>query len=492
MPLTLADWNAWPVEKRKFYVGLFTAYEIADDGVLCIDVIKRRDLVRLHLRQQDIPGAEQIITLSFSANYVLTDGLESDGVTLKKADDPNGIKVLCSKRSEALQASSQHILVGGFKSPGQPIIEHFKTTIKQKMCNGAEVHSNNIGNLAVLLPLGKTNDLTAFSHCSLHPDEKPFLLEDELFKAGIKAEAIRLAESSRYKVAELEQWIVKSIDDCSKNIHNQQFLAGLSVSQIHTYWALYTTKNFKPIEKYVKGILSNRGKYGFQGQSAPLSDYLAEGALAFTFLSEMRNLLKIQFILKGRLAGQAIENIKENMEKIIVTRDSLPLLIDLLLNVTKEQIAKIKDGNLPVWPPHMGIIWEKQRGAVELLKCLRVMQSMNLYHIAEMAGFSHENSHLAFGLEFNAMVDEINEVINQVWDAESVGLLRGVDHFLEKVEADPKASGLGSQSMRLATLTPAVQANQTRIGGASLFATPPIDSDRKNVDSSETNAVFFS
>ena len=52
MSMTLADWNAWPYEKRMFYVTLFTAYCIADDGILYRDVKKRRDLVRLCLEEQ--------------------------------------------------------------------------------------------------------------------------------------------------------------------------------------------------------------------------------------------------------------------------------------------------------------------------------------------------------------------------------------------------------------------------------------------------------
>ena len=82
MPMTINDWNAWSLEKRTFYVTLFTRYFITNDGVLCSDRKQRRSHVRMQLDRQLKVGAEQILTSSFLANYVLIDGLELDGKTL--------------------------------------------------------------------------------------------------------------------------------------------------------------------------------------------------------------------------------------------------------------------------------------------------------------------------------------------------------------------------------------------------------------------------
>ena len=232
MSMTLADWNAWPYEKRMFYVTLFTAYCIADDGILYRDVKKRRDLVRLCLEEQGKAGATQILSVSPSVNYVLTDGLQSDGKTLKKIEEIHTIKVLCSKRSEIGKEPSQHTLVGKFKSPEGTIREHFHLVIQQKMCNGAEVESRGIAEAAVLFPLGETNDLTFFSRCALHPDERAFLFEDPLFKQAVKAEAERLVALRKcfnYSVSYIEQLIVENIDEASRCVQNQQSLVGLSI-----------------------------------------------------------------------------------------------------------------------------------------------------------------------------------------------------------------------------------------------------------------------
>ena len=477
MSMTLADWNAWPIKKRKFYVALFTAYYIADDGVLCIDVKKRRDLVRTHLGEQANAGAQQIFTPSFSANYVIIDGLQSDGKTLKVAEEINGIKMLCLKHIEPIEKSSQHTLVGGFKPPEQTIREHFKIVIKQKMCNGAEVESKGIAESAILLPLAKTYDLTFFSRCALHPDEQGFLLEDPLFKEAIKEEAarlFRLHKDLELSAPQLEQLIIENINISASHVQNQQSLDGLSVPLVETFLALYTTKKFKSIEQYVTGIISRRDQFSFKGYSAPLSYFLVGGVLTFAFLSEVRNLLKALFILKGPLAGQVLDVIKDRVEEMILSRESIPVLIEIMMSVTKEQICKIKEGQLPILPMHMGIKWN-HRSPTELLKLLKKMHAMNLHHIADMAGFSFEDAHQAFGLACDALADEINVAINQVWALESECLLRGIERFLEKERAYSTEKVLAATSMHMAVLLseePTTQAGPATIG---LFAVSKIE-----------------
>lgn len=477
MSMTLADWNAWSIKKRKFYVALFTAYYIADDGVLCKDVKKRRDLVRAQLDEQATPGSEQIFTSSFSANYVIIDGLQSDGQTLKAAEASDDLKVLCSKYIETTKKSNQHTLVGGFKPQEQTIREHFKTVIKQKMCNGAEVESKGIAESAILLPLAKTYDLTFFSRCALHPDEKLFLLEDILFKEAIKEEAARLLQLHKglhYSAAQLEQCIIENINISATDLQNQQSLGGLSVPLVETFLALYTTKKFRSIEQYVTGILSQRDPFAFKGYSAPLTHFLVEGVLSFTFLSEVRNLLKALFILKGPLAGQTLDVIKDRPEKMILLRESIPVLIDIMIKITNAQIGKIKEGQLPILPRHMGIEWD-HRSPTELLKLLKSMHAMNLHHMADLAGFSFENAHQAFGLACSALVDEMNVAINQVWALESESLLRGIERFLESVRADAGEKVLAAPHAQVTVLLPAEPTTQVGPATIGMFAASTIE-----------------
>ena len=233
--------------------------------------------------------------------------------------------------------------------------------------------------------------------------------------------------------------------------------------------ALYTTKKFKTIEKYVAGIKSKRDQCYFQGQSASIFQYLADGALAFTFLSEIKQLLSVLVILAGPHAGASVDLIKEGLAKVCLNKKSVLILVDLLDRVTKEQLDKIKDGKLPIIPIHMGIKWH-QCSSTEILKQLRSIQSMNLNQIAEMAGFSYENAYLAFGLEDRVLLDEANHKINQLWDAETAALLSGIEAFLESEQPAPKRKSLLVPGMPLAELPLGIKNTQSGINDVGLFA----------------------
>ncbi len=501
MPMTKADWNVWSLEKRKFYAELFACYLIADDGMLRIDGIRRRELVRAQLAKQEVDGAEKIIARGTSANYVIADGLQPDGQTLRGAHEADRIRVLCSQRGDIATMRSmfpiaaqdhveedaltilarageaaanrepiQHSIVGGFKRPDQATLDHFVEVVKVKMLNSMEREEPRA---AQVLSLGEIDDLTFFSRCSLDPVEKLFLLEDPIFKEALEAEARRLSMyimKGKLSAAYLLQRIMTHINLCSEQKSNQRSLAALVIPRVETYIALLTVAQYNKIARVAKDNLSQPsvgnppapGPLGFKGESKPLKRYVVDGLLGFTFPPEFRNLLKAYFLLKGPFAGQRVEQIKDHTANFVAQGELVPTLIDMLKDVSREQMVNIRSGSLPVPPADMGIMWDLRRSPNKILSILRSNQCLDLYSIAEMAGFSRENAHLAFGLQSRALVDAINKDIHQLWDAETPALLLGIATGLRKQEAKLKAEWRGAEAM-LVCLQAAEQPSGVRL-----------------------------
>lgn len=469
--MTKADWNQWSEEKRKFYAELFACYLIADDGMLRLDAEKRRNLVRAQLVKQSAPGAEPIITRSHASNYVIADGLQADGRSLKTAAEADRIKVLCSQRGDlqtmhgafpmlvqgqvemraedvvakADEASAnnepvQHSILGGFYKPAEQTIEaHFAAVLKTKMLRGQETR---FAEHAVLLSLGDIDDLTFFSRCALHPDEMTFLLEDPTFTASINKEAHRLASQvmkGTMAEGDIERRMLAHIHACSAKKTNAKPLAELSIPRVHTHLALFTSEIYNRLAQWASDNLSVVGAVGFVGESKGLKRYLEDGLLSFTFPPEFRNFLKASFLMKGPFAGQPVQAIKAHTANFIAQADLVPALSDMLMEISRGQIADIKSSALPQPPADMGIKWDLRRSPEKILNIIRGMQCINLYAIAEMAGFSKENAHLAFGLGSGALLDEINQNINHLWDQESDALLTGVARGLKREEEELSA-----------------------------------------------------
>lgn len=469
MPMTLNEWKAWSPEKRTFYAELFASYVITDDGMLRIDAVKRRELIRAQLAKQ-AKGGEQIITRNNAANYVVTDGLQPDGRTIRPVAEANQVQLLCSQRGDLKTMQSmfqmqdgvsaldlvqqadeaaankepiQHSLVGGFMPEGKTTQEHFSDAVSLKMRGGQK---SNILNQIELLSLGEYDDLSFMSRCSLDPNEMQFLLRDEDFIRPINAEARRLSNfvmKGTMTAEAIAQQILAHIRLCSAQQSNQKSLAELSVPRVGNYMAMCTSQQFRNLSAYACDNLSIVGKapnqLGFKGETKRLPRFIVDGLLEFTFPPEFRNVIKASFLLKSQFAGQNINDVRDQTANFVVQGELVRTLTTMLVDATKEQVNDIKAGSLPQPPADMGIQWDIRRTPGKILNILRAQQCLDLFNIAEMGGFSRDQAHLAFGLQSKAVVDSINQEIQKIWEEQTPDLLKGIESALKRIENEMQA-----------------------------------------------------
>jgi hypothetical protein len=421
MPMTLAQWNEWPVEKREFYAKLFTCYSISDDDVVCIDSRRRQ----LHVQEQLIKQDQKIIPRStLLANYILTNGIDKKSENLK-VDMEHNISCLLLTSEEL--STNKYKLAGGFWLPTQDIPDHFETVVKQKI--GLEYKiARSMRDQAFFIPLGAIDDLTVISSCVLDPSEIEFLLHDPLFMAAIENEVQNLSKINPVKLpADIKEKIIKRLHVAAAQGTQQASLLNLNVPNVSTYWVLYNQAQFKSISKYLEGVKSS-------ATMISLDQALCCGSSKFLFLSEYINLLKIALWSYG-LDGKSPDDVNQIINKPILDSElKISEICGLFQSIATKQLQQITTTNLPLPPCFMGTTWGLHCSRVDLLKTLRNFYYVDLFTIAEIVGFRKEEAHLAFGLASTTLLDKVEEQLNDSWHKSQLDLLDGVDKFIKKMD----------------------------------------------------------
>ena len=265
-------------------------------------------------------------------------------------------------------------------------------------------------------------------------------LNHPLFKEAIQNQAKHLAEKimkGTLPAEAIEQQIVAHIRLCSTQKSNQKALAELSVPRVSTYLAALSARHFDALANYATNNISEAGPLGFVGEAKPLHRYLVDGLLDFTFPPEFRNFMKALFMLNDpALAGQNVKTIQAMTARYTAEASMTPTLIGQLTVLVKEQIADIRSGALPKPPADMGVQWDIRRSPESILNILSAMQCLDLYRIAEMAGFSRDNAHLAFGLASREILQQTNLALIALWEDAKPALLAGVGVGLKRLQAE--------------------------------------------------------
>jgi len=434
MPLTRDDWRQWSLEKRKFYATLITCYHF-EGGVLCVDEQKRLQFVRDQLQKQT-KEVEKIIVRPVMVKYIIADGLQRDGLTLKAIEEVERIRVLCLKQKVQDPRHREHekrVLLGGHFPDTSTVPLHFERHVKSKMCNSIDQMAATIAKDAIFREIDRiedvpVDDLTVFSYFSTHPDELTFLLDDELVLDAIRNEASRLITEMGLRLLPtvLEKEIRRHIECSSRQVELQTSLANLSAPSVHTHVVLYTVKAFSAISKCVSGITSRTSQFDYSPVSGDLCDYVSHGPLIYSSLPEYSNLLRV-LLFFGRFANKSLAN----------TDDDNPLLVsatvlDMLLKISEKQINSIKTGDLPLPPVSMGASWDPRLALSDTLTILRRIYGINLYTVAEMVTVAREDAPAFFGLHSLADIDKLNGAINGLWDSQMPELEQGIERYFEE------------------------------------------------------------
>lgn len=432
MPMTLAQWNEWPVETREFYAKLFTCYSITDDGVLCIDAKRRQLCVQEQLKKKD----QKIIARATLVSYVLTSGIEKENGPLNVNTKCN---ISCLLFSVEKLGANKYKLVGSFRLPTQDIPEHFETVVKQKI--GLEDKmARSMKDQAFFVPLGEIDDLTVLSSCALVPDEIEFLLHDPLFMTAIENEAQNLSKIDPIKSpVDIKAKIIEHLCSASVQEVQQASLLNLNASNVSTYWVLYNHAQFKSICKYLEGVKSQLIRIS-------LEQGLCFGPSRFLFLSEYINLLKIalwSYGLDGKFPHQVNDIVKEPIVYSVLNSSEI---CKLFQRVATEQLKLIKETKFPFPHYFMGKIWDVHCSPDDLLNMLRHFHYADLFTMAEIAGFRREEASSVFGLASTKLLDEVETELNSGWEDNKESLLESIQKLKTETVATSQA-GLGVQGL---------------------------------------------
>jgi hypothetical protein len=251
------------------------------------------------------------------------------------------------------------------------------------------------------------------------------------------------AGKSTLSVEGLSEQIARHIIAYSDQTIEQASLPGLSVPSVKTYAAFYPER-FSQIWTYVKDIEtekteSEREAWCYKPQFACLVNCLIEGPLKFAFQSEYAMLVKLALILKS-LAGKSFDEMIANFQNPITkAKFEASALSEMFRTIAEAQIENISGLVLHPSPLFfIGSRWGFHRSTDFILDILKSMHYIDLYSIAQLVGSSHEAAHLAFCLESQDLLTELNQGVSLIWRKNKQALLEAIQQFLEQQCAKEK------------------------------------------------------
>lgn len=463
MPMTVADWKKWSVEKRGFYAKLLACYSYSSSGSLQIDSQKRLELIREQLQKQAMKGEECILPYFNSASYLLIKAVDPDGNYIKSELIDNA-QVLCLKSTELAangvldEPDEPHVSItkqlprylfpGGIMSKEIEAQVHFVSVVADKMLKGNRNKNSTLKEIK-LVPISNVDDLDLLAEFTLDPLEMDFILADPIVKDALEVEAKRLLETQKkekIEQADLFQQIINHIKLASKKQQTTKSLATLGVTRIRMFMAMCTHGQFNHIAKFAAANLSvvstDTGRLGFISRVKPIRKLIGDGLLECTTAGEFIGLISAYIWLKKQTLQK-----QEQLQAKLAT---------LFQEISREQIDLIMQGELPTPPVVMGDQWDYQLDSHEILRTLRQLHCLDLFNIASKGNCLREDAHSVFGLDSVAAIEALNEVIYRLWDAEHKQLVAAIGGTVKRMKQEalalPGRNGFFDQTASAYTL----------------------------------------